>query len=124
MLQYAEIRLAEFVNEKSDYDEEHGEGTCYPGLKKLSAALGLKMRQTIKLLQRLEATGEVEIIRKRGAGNLYHIRPGASALQCRGAQKDTRAVHSSAPDPCTPVHGGSALFGSPSITLEINSRIN
>jgi hypothetical protein len=33
-------------------------------------------------------------------------------------------MHSSTPDPCTLVHEGSALFGTPSITQEINSGIN
>ena len=70
-------------------DNANDAGVCWPSVPTLARKCGVEKRAAFDTLARLEAAGHVEIVRRSGRGNVYHLAPAAAAA---GAVRRTGAL--------------------------------
>ena len=83
-------------------DHANDDGQCWPSLPRLAAKCRIKKRQAIKIIQKLEADGTLQIERGQGRGNVSIY-----TLLLKGAPEYTNSpekVHPSTPFP-PPIKG-------------------
>ncbi len=83
-------------------DNANDAGVCWPGIDTLAGKCAVTRSAVMRTLTRLEESGHVQVERRPGHGNVYHVLPGTCGVDTTRRAGATRRAHATRRVDATP----------------------